>query len=454
MRARSLFRPSVLLAALLSTRSACAQVPAFDLGDIKTIFSLGDSWTTTGYTPSEGVSDINQRATTSGGPTWVQYLAWTHTAAESSYYDLASLGGGISSQVLFTNGAVRLLPLPVKLLELSRTDPPRRASPRSARLEQTDFAGQTAEWLAYFNATTTSGNETSSSVEWESESTLFTIFLGNDDIYNSFENGWNFVGFQPQLLTAFDQQIQRLYNAGARNFLLLSLPSLDLSPLALSISNASSTLATAVDYWNTRLEIYAMFMQRKYAGTRTKWFDARNWTRGILEDPEMDGFGETTTACTAYSSLAYDPEANDSTCKGSLSTYFWKDLYRPTWRVHELLASSIADLLSSETPSLVLPSSAATIFPSANLTSLAQGATASSSAVPVPSGTGRTGGTTTTTVLETATSTVEGGAEETGEGGVRVGTNTSGAVRLVGRGGVGWAVMAVAGGAAAFLLGA
>ncbi|GAA6009900.1 hypothetical protein JCM10207_002150 [Rhodosporidiobolus poonsookiae] len=300
---------------------ARAQVPAFDLSEIRTIFSFGDSWTTTGYTPSEGVEDIEQFQTSSAGPSWIQYLAWNHTAAGSAYYDLASLGGTVSTQVVWANGA-------------------------------TDFAGQTGEFIAYFN-------ETTSSVQWDSESSLFTVFFGNDDVYNCFVNGYNFLELQPRMLTAFDQNIAKLYEAGARNFLLLSLPSLDLSPLARSLAGADIPIRAALEYWNARLEVYAMFLSAKYAGTQVKWFDARNWTRGVIDEPAEYGLEDATTYCEAYSTLGYAPNANDSTCTYSLASYFWKDVWHPTWRVHELMASAIASLLSSETPSLTLPSSTA-----------------------------------------------------------------------------------------------
>ncbi|GAA5886971.1 hypothetical protein JCM6882_009402 [Rhodosporidiobolus microsporus] len=414
MRSRS--RHSLYAAvAFCAAHLAAAQVPAFDLEEIKTIFSFGDSWTTTGYTPSEGIDDIDQRATTSGGPTWVQYLARNHTSAGSAYYDLASLGSTISTQVVYSNGA-------------------------------TDFAGQTGEFIAYFNAST-------STVQWDSTTSLFTIFFGNDDIYNCFANGRNFIEAQPKLLTAFDAQVSKLYEAGARNFLLLSLPSLDRSPLASSIAGGNTTIKAALEYWNARLEVYAMFLEAKYAGVRTKWFDARNWTAEILDNPSDHGYNDATTACEAYSSLAYNPNANDSSCSFSLSTYFWKDFWRPTWRVHEQMAAAIATLLSSPTPSLVLPSSAAasSLFPScsalssANFSALLPSSSASSSTVAMPSAT--------STIVATETSTVEAPGETGGAGGIRVGTNTSGARGSFGGGPSLAAVVAaaVAAGAASWL---
>jgi hypothetical protein len=61
----------------------------------------------------------------------------------------------------------------------------------------------------------------------------------------------------------------------------MSLPSLDRSPLALSVSGAPTTIETALEYWNARLAIYAMFLEAKYAGVKTKWFDARNFTADV-----------------------------------------------------------------------------------------------------------------------------------------------------------------------------
>ena len=60
------------------------------------------------------------------------------------------------------------------------------------------------------------------------------------------------------MLTTFDQQIAALYSAGARNFLILSIPPVNRTPVATSFGPAAqATLKTAADFWNGRLIVYA-----------------------------------------------------------------------------------------------------------------------------------------------------------------------------------------------------
>jgi hypothetical protein len=85
----------------------------------------------------------------------VQFLAQNYTAAGDSYYDLADAGATVDSEVIYSNGAVRPF-VPPSSLSLTRYD-----------REQTDFEGQTGEFLAYFNSTT-------STVQWDSDTSLFS----------------------------------------------------------------------------------------------------------------------------------------------------------------------------------------------------------------------------------------------------------------------------------------
>jgi hypothetical protein len=86
-----------------------------------------------------------------------------------------------------------------------------------------------------------------------------------------------------------------------------------------------------------------MYLEAKYAGVKTKWFDSRNFTaevrfllsfrgeRGemdskaehvpslqILDQPQDHGFSNSISACPAYSALGYQPNAIDATCTFSV----------------------------------------------------------------------------------------------------------------------------------------
>ncbi|GAA5833193.1 hypothetical protein JCM5353_009055 [Sporobolomyces roseus] len=223
------------------------------LASINNIFAFGDSWTSNGYSPAKGLQNIDFYNTTSGGANWLKYFATNFTSATNSYYDFASVGAVIDNDVVFSNPA-------------------------------TDFGSQVGLFETYF-----SNSNRSNPASWSANDTLFAIWFGNDDLYNCFTNNQNFETIIPQLLTAYDSATGRLYLAGARHFLYISLPSLSKSPLALSSQNASSTIANSVVSWNSQLESYVSSTSTKYQGMDTTWFDAKNFTEKVDSGSRLAG---------------------------------------------------------------------------------------------------------------------------------------------------------------------
>ncbi|GAA5998762.1 hypothetical protein JCM5350_007634 [Sporobolomyces pararoseus] len=296
------------------------------VSSINNIFAFGDSWTSNGYNPSNDLRKVDVYNTTSGGQVWIQYLANNYTSAENSLYDFAQIGATIDNNLVFSNPA-------------------------------TDFDHQVGLFENYF-----ANSSRPEAIKWKANDTLFAIWFGNDDLYNCFTNNRSFTDLVPQLLTSYDRAFARLYNNGARNFVILSLPELSATPLALSSQTAISTLAPSVSAWNSQLYDYVSHLSTKYQDANVTWYDTQALTQRVLDDPKSFPFTNLNTSCKAYSSLVNQPDADDSSCNGSLEQFLWKNNWNPTFTFHQILATSIAiELEEQETPTPISSASRTSI---------------------------------------------------------------------------------------------
>jgi phospholipase/lecithinase/hemolysin len=64
---------------------------------------------------------------------------------------------------------------------------------------------------------------------WDGSNSLFAIFIGINDIHNSYtwQNQW---ALHNALIDSYKQQVDALYYYGARNFVLLNVPPINVSP--------------------------------------------------------------------------------------------------------------------------------------------------------------------------------------------------------------------------------
>lgn len=66
---------------------------------------------------------------------------------------------------------------------------------------------------------------------WTGTNALFSVFIGINDIGNSWYQSGDRAAFSDTLLTAYFALIQKIYDAGGRNFLFVNVPNVDRSPL-------------------------------------------------------------------------------------------------------------------------------------------------------------------------------------------------------------------------------
>ncbi|KAK0466549.1 SGNH hydrolase-type esterase domain-containing protein [Armillaria novae-zelandiae] len=262
-------------------------------------FSFGDSYTQTGFTttgtrPAVGNPLGNPPYpgwTSSGGQNWVDYATAVDNTSLVLTYNLAYGGATISADLV--------APFDPTVLSL------------------TDQVNQFLDNYASKPSTT----------PWTSVDTLFSVWIGINDIGNSYYLGGDRDAFSDTLLDAYFALIQQLYNVGARNFLFLNVPPIDRSPLMLAQSDWSQTTEKSViEGFNTKLTARAASLKANHSGVTTWIWDSNAAFTTILDSPTTYGFDDATTF-------------------GDSPGLFWINNLHPTSPAHEYFGKDVADAL-------------------------------------------------------------------------------------------------------------
>ncbi|GAA5849297.1 hypothetical protein JCM3766R1_001639 [Sporobolomyces carnicolor] len=269
-------------------------------------FSFGDSYTTTGYKPYEGgVTQLEGIGkTTSGGYNWVQFLAYSQPKLATSYYDLAYSGATTNNSVVASN-------VPC-------------------------FIDQANIWRDWFA-------KPDSEVKWRSNSTLFTVWFGINDVGFATVSNQNSTEQRPLIFATYWNVIDMLYAHGARNILLLGVPPTNRSPFVQSTNEVIvSIFEDYIAGYNAHLYEFAQSLSQKYKDMNVALFDTQGLFNAILDQPELYGFKDSTSFCNQYSWSTNKPNDSQEICRYPLAQYVWYNSYHPSWTVHRLLASMLA----------------------------------------------------------------------------------------------------------------
>ncbi|PPQ96397.1 hypothetical protein CVT26_004999 [Gymnopilus dilepis] len=141
------------------------------------------------------------------------------------------------------------------------------------------------------------------STPWTSANSLFSVWIGVNDIGNSYYQSGNRSAFAETLLDNYFSLVQKLYNAGGRNFLFANVPPIDRSPLMLAQSTDAQALEKSViaDF-NTRLLSRVQSFQSANSGVKTFFWDSNAQFTTMLNNPTAYGFADATS----YGSAATD----------------------------------------------------------------------------------------------------------------------------------------------------
>jgi phospholipase/lecithinase/hemolysin len=245
---------------------------------VRQLFVFGDSYTQTGFDPKAAQpSPANPFGnpsypgwTSSNGPNWVGFLTSTYNKSAILTYNLAS-GGATVDSALVTPYAPTVISVKDQV--------------------QTQF-------LPIYGAHPATAS-------WTAKSSLFAYFIGINDVGNS----WylNNATLYDAIFATYAGLLDQVYEAGARNFLFLSVPPVNLSPLILNQADngyASEYEGRVIADWNARLANMTAKFKAKHAGVTTFVHDTNALFTKIIKDPksfeQTAGLRNVTGYCKAY----------------------------------------------------------------------------------------------------------------------------------------------------------
>lgn len=163
---------------------------------------------------------------------------------------------------------------------------------------------------------------------WTSSNAIFSFFIGINDIGNSYYLSGDRSAFSDTLLNAYFAQVQKVYDAGGRNFLFINVPPIERSPLMLSQGSSSTALEKSViDTYNTKLAAKVSAFKSSHSGTTTWLYDSNAKLIQILNSPTSYGF-------------------QDATSYGTASNLAWCNNYHVSPGVHHYFALDMKSLLT------------------------------------------------------------------------------------------------------------
>ncbi|KXT02390.1 hypothetical protein AC578_172 [Pseudocercospora eumusae] len=285
---------------------------------------FGDSYTATGFNLSAAQPSVDNPLgnpafpgyTSSNGPNWVDYLTLNYNATFLQTVNLAYGGATVDSALV----------------------PPYLPTVLSVKQQiQDEYQKTYASHPATF--------------QWKANTTLFASFIGINDVGNAY--AWsNSSQVFPKIWSTYTSLIEELYTSGARNFLFINVPPVNRSPLTLAQSYQSQTQErNDIEAWNANLTSMVSDLQTKHRDVTTFTFDAYTLFGQVLDDPCSHNttcpYKNTTHYCEAYENGTPEWYTYNVTCGLSVDKYFWLNSLHPTFRMHDLLAQKIGDLLGN-----------------------------------------------------------------------------------------------------------
>ncbi|TGO34025.1 hypothetical protein BHYA_0215g00010 [Botrytis hyacinthi] len=288
-------KTSTTLTTKASSTSTSTTKSPISTAAVEYFITFGDSYSQTGFDPTltqpaagNPLGNPNlQGYTTTGGFNWIGYLVETYNNTLTLSYNFAS-GGATTNASLVAPFATTVL----------------------------SFIDQVDQFVQYIP-----------SGPWSSGKTLFGVWMGVNDVGNAWYLS-NYTTVLSQIMDSYFTEIQRLYNVGGRNFLFLTVPPTQDSPLFIAEGTAvQASLATAISQYNAALVSRVTAFKAANTGSKTWVYDTQVPFLNTINNP------------TAYGSA-------DATCINAdgVSCLWWNN-YHPSQIVHKLVAQGVASLL-------------------------------------------------------------------------------------------------------------
>ncbi|CAG7851658.1 SubName: Full=Uncharacterized protein {ECO:0000313/EMBL:CCA72470.1} [Serendipita indica DSM 11827] len=148
---------------------------------------------------------------------------------------------------------------------------------------------------------------------WKGDNSIFAFWIGINDIGNSYyldkEGDANHTIFNQKLVDRYFEIVDKTVTAGARNFIFLSVPPIERSPLMLTIADdaAHAREKQIRQDYNARVKAAAKQLSKKKKGVTTWFYDTEPVYNFVLDHPRLFGI----TNSTAYGDGAQYAWCND-----------------------------------------------------------------------------------------------------------------------------------------------
>jgi phospholipase/lecithinase/hemolysin len=212
--------------------------------------------------------------TSANGPNWVDFLTVKHNHSLLLTYNLAYGGATVDSNLVAPwRPDVLSLIDQVKTLFLPTYVPP---------------------------------DVTPASPSWTSRNTLFGIWIGINDVGNSYWKGSNVTDvLYADIFKQYADMVDELYSSGGRNFVFLNVPPVDLSPLTMGEGEtAMETERKSIADFNKLIANLAKSVKTAHGEVNIWLIDTNDVFMKALAHPasypQTAGYKNTTAYCKAY----------------------------------------------------------------------------------------------------------------------------------------------------------
>ena len=161
---------------------------------------------------------------------------------------------------------------------------------------------------------------------WTASNALFAVWMGVNDVGNAwYQSNWTAIA--EAVVTRYFQEVTIMYDAGARNFLFLTVPPIQYTPLVVGEGSTTQTEeGDAVTYFNGLLTAAAASFKSAHSGSTVYVYNTTTPFMTAIDNP------------TAYG-------APNATCyNGDGVSCLWFNDYHPGQAIHNLVAQGIAAL--------------------------------------------------------------------------------------------------------------